>query len=290
MLLCIGLDGGAMKYPCHPSSPQAVLWVGRREPLTPHERRGPPQVLATSPCYKATWGGPAPHFVFFVASVNTITMYRLLCMLFVAHLATARYYEPQPLNCHSSNVIHYQDQTLKVNDLQVVRVPLPSVDIHVNTVYETSIVPFTSTISSGELGPDQQLVVTEVQLVDETLPLTQVEVRTITRNVIETEINSFTRTATNFITDVQTVPALTTLRITVTQPQTQFIEVTETIAVTEFSTVKEVKTELQTQIDVVRIPQTAVVSTFTVNEVENFTNIHSLTKMITQTVCPPNAI
>ncbi|KAK4293474.1 hypothetical protein Pmani_033830 [Petrolisthes manimaculis] len=231
-----------------------------------------------------------PHFVFFVASVNTITMYRLLCMLFVAHLATARYYEPQPLNCQSSNVIHYQDQTLKVNDLQVVRVPLPSVDIHVNTVYETSIVPFTSTISSGVLGPEQQLVVTEVQMVDETLPLTQVEVRTITRNVIETELNHFTRTATNFITDVQTVPALTTLRITVTEAQTQFIAVTETIPVTEFSTVKEVTTELLTQTEVVRIPQTAVVSTFTVNEVENFTNIHSLTKMITQTVCPPPAI
>lgn len=114
---------------------------------------------------------------------------------------------------------------MQVRDVQVVRVPVPSVDISINTVYETSVVPFTNAPITEASGLLSTSVVTEVQMVDETLPLTQVEVSTVTRNVIVTSINSFTRTATNFITDVQTVPAITTLRVTITEPQTRFMEV-----------------------------------------------------------------
>lgn len=114
---------------------------------------------------------------------------------------------------------------MQVRDLQVVRVPVPSVDISINTVYKTSVVPFTNSPITEAVGSLSTAVVTEVQMVDETLPLTQVEVSTVTRNVFVTSVNSFTRTATNFITEVQTVPAFTTLRVTITEPQTRFLEV-----------------------------------------------------------------
>lgn len=77
--------------------------------------RGPPRSCPFSLSYKVRWGAAAPHSLCFIASVNTSNMYRLLCFLFVAHLVTARYYEPQPLNCESSKVIQYQDQTIQVS-------------------------------------------------------------------------------------------------------------------------------------------------------------------------------
>ncbi|KAK4293476.1 hypothetical protein Pmani_033832 [Petrolisthes manimaculis] len=213
--------------------------------------------------------------------------YRLLYLVVLVQLASALYYKPRPPICPVTNQIQYQNDTLEASEVQVVNLPLPVAKIFLNTIYKTSVLPIiTSTcVTVTEAGP--QLEVTDVQLVFETKPLTVVRVSTITKNVIETELEYLTKTGTNYETHMQTLPAVKTFHHKVTETNTQIITTTQTVLEYKYITLTVNKAQLVTEVVTEEVPITTVVAWQTQVELEDFTSTHSLTKMITQTICPP---
>ncbi|KAK4293472.1 hypothetical protein Pmani_033828 [Petrolisthes manimaculis] len=214
-------------------------------------------------------------------------MYKLLCLVLLVELAAGLYHKPRPLVCSIINNIEYIDEVIEAPQVEVVRVPLSFRQVNFNTVYETSILPVTNIAFETITEPGARLEVTEVQLLDETQALTIMDVSTLTQSLVFTDVKLFTRTATNYIRDFHTISALRTAYQTVTDVQTAFSQVTLTAQETELSTVTVTEAVLRTERVVERVPGPTVAVTSTDIELEQFTNTHTLTKMITRTVCLP---
>lgn len=169
----------------------------------------------------------------------------------------------------------------------MVRVPLPIRQINLNTIYETTVLPVTEVTFETTTEPGARIEITDVQLVEETQLLTVVSVSTVTHSLVNTRVNIFTSTATNYIRDIDTVSVLKTAYQTVTEVETTFTQVTLTAQETELNTLTITEPVLRTEQVVETVLETAVVDTSTLLHIDEFTNTHTLTKMITRTVCLP---
>lgn len=178
-------------------------------------------------------------------------------------------------------------QIVEAQQIEVVKVPLPIREINLNTVYETTILPVTEVTFETSTEPGIRIEVTDVQLVEETQLLTVVSVSTLTQSLVHTRVNIFTSTATNYIRDIDTVSVLKTAYQTVTEIHTAFTQVTLTAQETELSTITITEPVLRTEQVVETVQETVVGGTSTALLVDEFTNTHTLTKMITRTVCLP---
>lgn len=212
--------------------------------------------------------------------------YKLLYLVVVVQLACARYYKPRPPVCPVTNEILYQNETLEAFQVQVVSVPLPMAKIYLNTVYQTSVVPIVTSTCVTVTEPGPLLEVTDVKFVLETQPLTVARVSTVTRNVIETELEYLTKTGTNYQTQVQTIPAVNTFHYTLTETDTQILTTTQTVPSYQYYTLTVTKAQLLTKLVTEEVPITTIVALQTEVQLEDFTSTHSLTKMITHTICP----
>lgn len=220
-------------------------------------------------------------------------MYKTVSCLLVTllvQLAAARFYKPRPLFCPVFHDVEYVDEVLRAKEIEVLHVPLPINQVNLNTVYKTSEVLVTSVIFQTLTAPPQQLVVADIQLVEQTDTLARVKVSTVTSSLTQTRVDVITSSATNYHTEFQTIPVYQTSHDIDTQVNTIFTQVTQTLPTTFYSTVTVTDVQLQTETVVETVSVTR--DTFLVTEtvVRDFTNTHSLTKMITSTVCLPQPL
>lgn len=200
-------------------------------------------------------------------------------------LSAARYYKPRPLVCPVTQQVEQVDETLEVTQLEVVKTPFVVSKVQFNTVYESRPVAVTHVALETVTAAPQELGVTEVQLVVETVPLTAVKVSTVTREVVDTNVNLFTLTATNYISSFHTVSATKTEHVTATTEATVLLDTTHRLLHTDVSTVTVTEADLRTSVVISSVPVTEVVATETQVEARTVIYTHTLTKMITNTVC-----
>lgn len=209
----------------------------------------------------------------------------LALLSLLLQLTAARYYEPRPLVCPVTQKVQQLEETLEATQLEVVKTPFVVSKVQLNTVYESRPVAVTQVALETVTAAPQQLQVTEVHLVLETVPLTAVKVSTVTREVVDTNVNLLTRTATNYITRFQTLSAFKTQHVTSTTQSTVVLETTRRLRHTSVSTVTVTKAALRTSVVLSSVPHTEVVATETKVEAQTVIYTHTLTKMITNTVC-----
>lgn len=217
-------------------------------------------------------------------------MYKsLLCLLvaLLVQMASARFYKPLPLVCSVTQDVQYKVEELQAKEIEVVRVPVPISKMQLNTVYTTSVLPVTAISVQTNTAQPVRLEVTDIQVEEVTEPLTLVKVNTVTSRVVLTQLDVLTSTATNYHTDIHTLTAVEVVPLTVTDVETVLSQLTETVAGTVLTTLTLTQGQLRTTVKVLDVPSTTVVGTATVTEVNTVTNTHNLTKMITQTICPP---
>lgn len=208
-------------------------------------------------------------------------------LLAVLQGAAARYYTPT-LQCEGGPTILNEEETLQVNGIEANTVFASLDQVHLNTVLVVQPVPGDLIDLAASFPSFQQdYHVTEVELVQETLPVTQTQIDTVTTNIVKTEVDVSTLPATNYVTVFETLGAPTTSRVTVTNSGTLFSQLTVTSHSTVFTTLTVTAAEVVTDVVTESVPQTTYVATATETYTENSTNVHSLTKMITQFVCPP---
>lgn len=211
----------------------------------------------------------------------------LLLLLFpLLQGTTALYYKPRPLMCPITQEVENVDETLEATQIEVVTTPFLVNKVTLNTVYENLPLPVTSVTLHTVTEETPQIEVTEVQLVRETVPFTVVKVSTLTRTLTQTLVEPHTRTATNYLTHVETLAVPETVHETVTVVETAAETVTQREMAMETSTLRHTKGLLQTKVVVEVVRQPTVAGTSTLLEVDTVTNTHILTKMITQTICP----
>ncbi|MPC59111.1 hypothetical protein E2C01_053126 [Portunus trituberculatus] len=210
---------------------------------------------------------------------------RSLLPLLLVQLAAARYYKPRPLVCPVTQEVEIVDETLEAKQLEVVTTPFVLSQVQLNTVYQTRPVVVTQVTLVTVTAKPLQLDLTEVQLVLETLPLTAVKVNTVTREVVDTNVNLLTRTATNYVSQFQTLTAIKTHHVTSTTQQTVVLHTTHKVVHTSVSSVTVTEAALTTDLVVSTLPRTVVVATETKLEPRTVFYTHSLTKMITSTIC-----
>lgn len=212
---------------------------------------------------------------------------QLLLLLPLLQGAAALYYKPRPLVCPVTQEVQHVDETLEATQLEVVISPFVVSKVTLNTVYESRPVAVTEVALHTVTAPATQLEVTEVQLVQETLPLTVVKVSTVTSTLTETLVEQLTRTATNYQTQVETLSAPETSHETETVLETATETVTEREMAMETSTLRHTEAVLRTKLVVETVREATVAGTSTLLKVDTVTSTHILTKMITQTICPP---
>lgn len=210
-----------------------------------------------------------------------------LLLVVLMQEAAALYYKPRPLVCPSSPNVQYLQETLQAKEVKVVEVPLPVTQFNINTVYQTSVVPVTSVILHTVTAPAEQVEVTGVHLVEVTSSVTEDVVDTVTSTVVTTQLDVLTHSATNYHTEFHTLPVHETSHLTVESVETIVSQVTQTVPVNVLSTITITKMQLQTKVETKDVPMTSVVATSVVVVGDHVTNTHKLTKMITQTICPP---
>jgi len=211
-----------------------------------------------------------------------------LSLLVLAQVAAGLYYESFPLVCPLKQDVQYEDKVIQATYLELVQEPLVATHVHLKTVYQTTTLPVTATHVHTVTAPPPNVTVTQVQLLETQVPLTLTQIETVTRRLSETVLDVATRTATNYHTLVETVAVLQTHFDTVTEVQTRLLDVTLTVHETQFSTLTWTLSQLETQQLVESVKETSV--TTTTEYVPRYTtNTHTLTKMVTQTVCPPSA-
>ncbi|XP_037783620.1 uncharacterized protein LOC119579810 [Penaeus monodon] len=211
-----------------------------------------------------------------------------LCVLVLVQVSVGLYYENRPLVCPLKQEVQYEDKVIQATYLEVLEQPLVATHVHLKTVYQTTTLPVTATHIHTVTGPPPNATVTEVQLVETQVPQTVTQIETVTNRLTETVLDVATRTATNYHTLVETVAVLETQFDTVTEVQTRLADITLTLQETEFSTLTWTVSQLETQQVVESIEETSV-TTSTEYVPRYRTNVHTLTKMVTQTVCPPSA-
>ncbi|MPC78527.1 hypothetical protein E2C01_073015 [Portunus trituberculatus] len=202
-------------------------------------------------------------------------------------LAAALYYKARPLMCPVTVEVEQLEKMLEATQLEVVTTPFLVSKVQLNTVYESRPVSVTHVALETVTAKPLQLDVTEVQLVLETVPLTDVKVSTVTLTLSHTLVERFTLTATNYVTHVETLAAPETVQETVTAVQTQVAIVTQREMDMVTSTLTQTEAVLQTELVVEVVSSSLVATTTTQLQVDTFTSTHVLTKMITQTICPP---
>ena len=215
-----------------------------------------------------------------------VTVCLALLPLLLLQLTAARYYEPRPLICPVTQEVVQLDETLEATQLKVVTTLFVVSKVQLNTVYQNLPVAVTHMALETVTAATPQVEVTEVQLVLEKVPLTAVKVSTVTRQVVDTNVNLFTLTATNYITEFQTLSAIKTQHVTSTTLETVVLETTHKLFHTSLSTITMTKAVLTTSVVMSTLPSTVVVATETQVESRTVTYTHTLTKMITSTVCP----
>ena len=151
----------------------------------------------------------------------------LFLLPLLLQLAAALYYKPRPLVCPVTLEVEQLKEVLKATQLEVVTTPFLVSKVQLNTVYESRPVSVTHVALETVTAKPIQLDVMKVQLVLETVPLTAVKVSTVTMTLTHTLVEHFTRTATNYITHVETLAAPETVQETVTVVQTQAATVTQ---------------------------------------------------------------
>lgn len=218
----------------------------------------------------------------------------LLCLLgalLLVQMSAARYYKPLPLVCSVTQDIQIQVEEMEAKVFDVVRVPVSINKMQLNTIFSTSVIPVTAVDVQSVTAQPVGLEVTEIKVQEVTEPITLVKVNTLTSRIVHTDVDVLTSTATNYHTDFHTLTATDVFPLTVTNVETVISHLTETVDGTLFTTLTLTQGQLQTTVKVVDVPSTSVVGTATVIQVNTVTNTHSLTKMITQAICPPfNAI
>ena len=211
----------------------------------------------------------------------------VVALLTVAQLVASRYYQPS-LYCDGGPSIQHLDKTMVVHDLQVTTVPVTLSQVYLNTVGVVQEVLADSLSPTFDIPPPGDLQATEVLVVQETHPLTMTLVDTVTSSIIKTEVQVSTQTGTNFVTQVETLALPTTVYVTVTEHETLFSQVTATAESIVTATLTVTTFSLLTDVVTQPVPQTTYVATSTALLTELSTNVHSLTKMVTQFVCPPD--
>lgn len=214
---------------------------------------------------------------------------RSLVALLLLQLAAARYYKPRPLMCSVTQEVEIVDETLEATQLEIVKTPFVLSQVQLNTVYQTRPVAVTQVTLVTVTAEPVQVDVTEVQLRMETLPLTAVKVSTVTREVVDTKVNLLTRTATNYVSHFQTLTAIKTHHVTSTTQETVVLHTTHKVVHTSVSSVTVTEAALSTEVVVSTLPTTVVVATETKMEPRTVFYTHSLTKMITSTICLASA-
>lgn len=229
----------------------------------------------------ATLLAARPH----VATMRVTAFLQALLLLPLLQEAATLYYKPRPLVCPVTYEVQHVEETLEVTQLEVVTTPFVVSKVTLNTVYESRPVTVTH-VSVHTVTAEPQLVqVTEVQLVRETLPLTAVKVSTVTQEVVDTSVSFFTATATNYVSSFQTLSALKTQHATATTLETLWLATTVTINTTSVSSVTVTEAALRTSVLVSTVPHTITAATETHLETRKVFYTHTLTKMITSTVC-----
>lgn len=202
--------------------------------------------------------------------------------------ATASYYTPA-FQCASGPTVQHEDVTLLMTGVEVSTVYTTVDQVHLNTVLVVQPVPGgdLAELAASFTSIPEDLFVTEVELVQETLPLTITQVSTVTTTIVLTEVEVYTSSATNYMTEFETLAAPSTSHSTVTITGTLFSELTVTAQTTLLTTLTVTNASLLTDVVTESVPQTIFVATDTAVHTETSTNVHSLTKMVTQFVCPP---
>lgn len=209
----------------------------------------------------------------------------LLLLLPLLQGSAALYYKPRPLVCPVTQEVEHVDEVLEATQLELLVTPFVVSKVSLNTVYESRALPVTSVELHTVTAAADQLDVTEVRVVRETLPLTAVKVSTVTREVVHTSLSFYTITATNYNTDFLTLSALKTQHVTATALETLWLATTVTQHSTSVSTITVSAATLSRSLFVSSVPQTVTAATHTHIETRQVIYTHTLTKMITSTVC-----
>lgn len=210
-----------------------------------------------------------------------------LGLLAVLQVAAARYYTPA-VQCAGGSTVHFEEETVLVTSVEPNKVFSTVDQVHFNTFLVVQPVPGTLSDLAASFSDNlQNHLITEVEVVQETYPVTLTEVNTAVISVVQTEVEVSTSFATNYATEFETVAAPSTSHVTVTNSGTVFTQLTVTLHTTVISTLTVTSASLQTDVVTESVPQTTYVATDTALHTEISTNVHSLTKMITQFVCPP---
>lgn len=264
---------------CHPVSPSIVL-----------RRRGQGQVMTGQAganirmCDNA--GGRTscrrPH----AARMKIATFLpALLPLLLLLQRATALYYKPRPLVCPVTQDVEYVDETLEATEVEVLTTPFVVSKVTLNTVFQSLPLPVTSVALHTVTAEAPLLEVTEVRLVRVTVPLTAVKVSTVTLEVMATSVSFFTVTATNYVSAFQTLSAYKTQHATATTLETVQLATTVTLQSTSVSTITATEGALRTSRVVSSVHHTVTAATDTQIETRTAYYTHTLTKMVTSTIC-----
>ncbi|ROT72383.1 hypothetical protein C7M84_009235 [Penaeus vannamei] len=230
----------------------------------------------------------APHFVtqttrqtFAVWETQTVTSYKDVPLEKTVTVTEREYVT----KCYQPRITYAKDNTMaRISTLSM----LVLAQVAAGLYYENF--PLVCPLKQDVQYEDKVIQATylEVQLLETQVPLTLTQIETVTRRLSETVLDVATRTATNYHTLVETVAVLQTHFDTVTEVQTRLLDVTLTVHETQFSTLTWTLSQLETQQLVESVKETSV--TTTTEYVPRYTtNTHTLTKMVTQTVCPPSA-
>lgn len=210
-----------------------------------------------------------------------------LLPLLLMQLAAARFYKPRPLVCPVTKELKVLNELLEATQVEVVTTPFVVNKVQVNTLYQSRPVAVTHVAIETVTAAQRQVELTEVQLVFETVPFTVVKVNTATLTLTSTVVDPYTLTATNYVTQVETVAAPETVHDTVTVLETKSVTVTQRVMAMATSTLTHTRAVLQTKLVEEVVQETSGAVTTTLLQVDTFTYTHILTKMITQTICPP---
>lgn len=247
-----------------------------------------PSVTGASHWYKGV-SEASGHTPYPLAANMKVGAFRLVLLLLLQllHESAALYYKPRPLVCPVTQEVEYVNETLSVTQLDIVLAPFQVNKVTVNTVYQNLPLDVTRVALHTVTAVDPQVEVTQVQLVHETVPVSIVKISTVTRTITQTLLSPLTRTATNYLTQVETLAVPETVHETVTVAETTAETVTQRRMAMETSTLRHTKVVLKTKLVVEVVREKSLAATSTVLEVDTVTNTHILTKMITQTICPP---
>lgn len=211
----------------------------------------------------------------------------ILGVLAVLQVAAARYYTPA-VQCAGGPTVHYEDETFRVTSVEPTTVYSTVDQVHLNTVLVVQTVPGSfSDLDASFSSTGEDHFVTKVEVVQESQVVTVPQVDTVVVNVVSTEVEISTSLANNYATEFETLRVPSTSDVTVTSTATIFSQVTVTSSTTVVNTLTVTAPSLLTDVVFESVPQTTFVATATEFNTETSTNVHSLTKMITQFVCPP---